>query len=212
LSSRLNREASCRSSPIFDNNSKTLSHIEKTLGDIKEYPYKKAAAMASAKYDAVKDTAAVKSSEQVYKVVRTAQQALPHVTAYVEKNAVFYVEYGLANASTLAGQAVDIVANGGSPDAARLAGQYALDLANALGNFVAGVSQGVHNSLISTTEVLSAVAHDPTLVTNLSNNVMRLLTSSPDQIVNAAKTALTTVGTSILDYGNTMKYGTPAEK
>jgi len=88
----------------------------------------------------------------------------------------------------------------------------ALDSATAVKDFLVGVHQGMNHAIISTGEAVRTIYNNPTLITNLSNNAMRLLTGRPDQIVNAARNALTSVGNSILKFELTMKYGSAADR
>jgi hypothetical protein len=117
-----------------------------------------------------------------------------HITFQIEKEAGDYIREQIAQIDTFAQNSIFLAQDGANSNTVKLVSDFANDIAVAAHQFVNGTGHGVYGVFRTATDAAFAIYNDPTLLANLSTNIMNTITD-PTTFIQSAKDSYTQVMT-----------------
>lgn len=121
------------------------------------------------------------SKLEVTRVTDIASATLQAQRTQFEAPAYSYIESEIQKTRTLADSIVTYADQPGAFSGVQVLTQYAVDKANAINGFLAGVAGGAYNSaqrtLVKTADVVKAIYNDPTLLAHMGETLVKMVTS-----------------------------------
>ncbi len=141
-----------------------------------------------------------------------AYQILPMVTHQMEQATTEYIKEQIQSSEAISQNAVELAHEGASQLTVKMVSDFALDTAVAINEFLGGVASGVYQGFLSPIEAAKAIYNNPTLIKNLSNNIMMTFSAGPTGVADVAHLVFKRVAYSVYQFELTMAYGSAQER